>query len=157
MAEMCLAVMTGREEWKLNHRKIHLSNFITIADEALALVVLENNLAEWTAQITNNETSPPKKRRKTKYTGNGVREDGTKKGWSLEGKRRFNDIYDNVEKARAMAMSKDMEEKLMKEWDDEWKKSDKKEKERSNSNEELNEQRMREEEEFVPRNGFDNN
>ena len=87
-AELCIGSVTSTDFWKQNYSRVPLSKFITVADEALTLLILENNVNEWIEQVEEKETeNPSKKRRLTRYTGKGRKIDGTKKGWSLEGKK----------------------------------------------------------------------
>ena len=57
-----------------------------------------------------------KNNRKTKYTHRGQQNDGTRKGWSLEGKKRFKTIFTNIKIERERLTSKEREERLLKEW-----------------------------------------
>ena len=87
---------------------------LTLSDEALLLIVLENNYEEWIDKAKGIEIN--KAKRKTKYTHGGQRNNGTRKGWSLEGRKRFNTIFTNVQVERGRAQSRLREDRLMKEW-----------------------------------------
>lgn len=115
-AEICFPCMVPNQTWKNNHQHVLLSKIVTIADEALALVVLENNFLEWIEIAKGNEID--KKSRKTKYTHGGVNHDGTKKGWTLEGKLRFNCIFDEVQRQRETRTSKQLEARIKAIWYD---------------------------------------
>ena len=154
--ELCVSSVISYESWSLNCTRISLSNFVTMADEALALLILENNVKEWIEQVEKKEgEKPAKKRRLTKYTGMGRKIDGTKKGWSLEGKMRFNAIFDVVQRDRSSETSKQREENMMKDWGGE--RTEKDLRVRAGAVTDNDEQlalemkRMREEDLFVPR------
>ena len=83
IVEICLKPMVSSKHWKLNHKQLEVSGMTTNADEALALLVLENNYKEWIEKAKGNTIDP--KNRLTKYTNQGIRHNGTKKGWSLKG------------------------------------------------------------------------
>ena len=158
-AELCFSNVKTREFWKNNCSRVPVSKFITVADEALTLLILENNCEEWIAQVELKETqNPAKKRRLTRYTGKGRKVDGTKKGWTLEGKKRFNDIFDVIKNQRKLETSTSRESNMMKEWGGaaEEKSLRLRAGATSNKEEEIQKEmdRIREEENFVPRYSF---
>ena len=106
--------MVNAKHWKRNKGVLGVKDLLTISDEALALIVLENNYEEWIDIAKGKEID--KRKRKTKYTHGGQRRDGTKKGWSLEGRKRFNSIFQYIKVEREQAISKDRESKLTVEW-----------------------------------------
>ena len=112
--EICLKQMVSSKHWKLNHKDLEISGMTTNADEALALLVLENNYKEWIEKAKGNTIDP--KNRLTLYTNQGIRHNGTKKGWSMDGLRRFNEIFSKVKLQRAREVSREREKKLMEEW-----------------------------------------
>ena len=115
-AELCFPWMVSKQTWKNNHQHVAISSLITIADEALALLILENNYLEWMELAKGKEID--KDTRLTKYTHGGINSDGTKKGWTLEGKLRFNYIFDATKKERDKRNSKQMEAHIQKIWYD---------------------------------------
>jgi hypothetical protein len=44
---LCLRHTIGVMAWKLKHRKVDISKIFSVSDEALALVILENNAQLW--------------------------------------------------------------------------------------------------------------
>ena len=151
-AELCFPWMVNKQTWKNNHQHVTLSNIITIADEALALVILENNFLEWIELAKGNEID--KKSRLTKYTHGGSNKDGTRKGWTLEGKLRFNKIFDETQVEREKRVSKQMESRIKTMWYNE----DPSNKKKTNSNKEMSteEQDLQlREAQYVPRTDFD--
>jgi len=96
--EMCYPTMVGNQRWKIHHVNRMLKKLVTEADEALAAVILENNFQEWDNLARGMEVD--KENRLTKYTYGGNLPGGTKKGWSLEGKQRFNEMFDAIDRLR---------------------------------------------------------
>ena len=96
--EMCYPTMVGNQRWKIQHVTRMLRTLVTEADEALAAVILENNFQEWDQLARGIELD--KENRMTKYTYGANSTGGTTKGWSLEGKERFNEMFDAIEKLR---------------------------------------------------------
>ena len=47
LAEIALVPMMSKETWKHNGRSVELSTLTTVADEAFALLTMENNVDEW--------------------------------------------------------------------------------------------------------------
>ena len=70
--------MVSSKHWKRNKGELEVSNLLTVSDESLALIVLEDNYEEWIERAMGKELD--KKNRKTKYTHGGHRNDGTRKG-----------------------------------------------------------------------------
>lgn len=157
-AELCFSAMISRQKWNRNHYIVDLSSMVTIADEAFALLTLENNVDEWIDIATKDEDSH-KKGTSTRYTGKGTNNDGTKKGWTLDGKKRFNDLYDAVKRDRSTRYSVELEEWLKAEWMIEATARGGTRNVRGEGGEGIDEEeqnRIREEETFVPRSGFEN-
>ena len=162
-AELCMSSLIGKEFWRQNYSRVELSKYITIADEAIALLILENNVEEWIKQVETKETEKPaKKRRVTRYTGKGRNLDGRKKGWSLEGKERYNKIFDVIEKERKGEKSISREKDLIKDWGGcatekelRWRAIGAANGKEEEIKKEM--ERIREEEKFVPRNSLNCN
>lgn len=169
-AEMCFAATMSNDKWKLNKSSLEMSKLMTVADEALAMLILENNIEEWQKQLEKGEigkknklgpgTTPNRKRSLTRYTSTKNKSNGTRSGWSLDGKKRFNEMYDVVTLARLSAFNKEREQFLKNDW--------MKEESEASMNERVGRVRgttraqreamleaMREEENFQPRSGFD--
>lgn len=107
-AEVCLKSVVKRREWRQNHRRRNLSEFVTKADESLALLVLENNIYGWMDKAEGKvnmmsdvevegdaQASKKRVRLRTEYTDGG-KSKGIKKGWSGEGIKRYNKIMTRV-------------------------------------------------------------
>ena len=149
IVDLCLKNMVSAKHWKTNHSQIEVSGVVTHADEALALLVLENNLEEWIEKAKGNTIE--KDNRLTKYTNLGTRHNGTKKGWSLQGLKRFNEIFKAVKLERQRETSKDREKKLMEEWNESGRRGNR----RSRGGDEMDDLRAAEEEKFVSMSDFD--
>ncbi len=93
---------------------VGIKDLLTLSDESLALIILENNYEEWIDKAKGKAID--KANRKTKYTHGGQRNNGTRKGWSLEGRKRFNMIFKQVKVERERVESRQREDRLMKEW-----------------------------------------
>ena len=156
LCEICFEPMMSREQWKLNHSKIAMSTLLTVSNESFSLLTLENNIEEWMESAVKGQDAV-KRGEKTKYTSVGMNKDGTKKSWSLEGKKRFNEIYDAVVRERASQRSKTREKWLIGEWSKTCKDAGRRNKAGNTEEDNAAElERIREEESFVPRNGFIN-
>ena len=47
LAEIGIVPMIPKETWKRNHTSVEISTLVTVADEAFALLCMENNVYEW--------------------------------------------------------------------------------------------------------------
>ena len=90
--------MVGNQKWKIRHTEGLLRTLITEADEALAAVIFENNFEEWDMLARGLEID--KNKRLTRYTHGGEESGGARKGWSIEGKERYNDMFDAIDRLR---------------------------------------------------------
>ena len=159
LAEIGFAPMIAREEWKRNHTAANISTIMTVADEAFALLTMENNVNEWIKEAVHGKEEVTRGEL-TKYTSQGRNKDGTKKGWTLEGKMRYNEIYDKVVVDRNSATAKAKETWVRTQWRREEMSGGNlvrfngEDEENMEGNTEL--QRRIREEMFVPRNGFVN-
>ena len=96
--ELFYPSIIGKQKWKMNHCHIGIKTLTTVADEALVALLLENNIEEWI--ILANRGTINAMDRKTKYTHGGPGRNGTKKGWSLEGRKRYNTLHGEVKAVR---------------------------------------------------------
>ena len=147
--EMCYPVMVGKQKWKVRHADCLLRSLVTEADEALAAVILENNFEEW--KLLSRGFEIDKDARKTKYTHGGKdNSEGTRKGWSLEGKQRYNHMFDAISRLR---QDQNHGEKLESDMNKIWKNTSRanKRKRTDDINAEEEERRKEKEENFKPR------
>ena len=82
----------------MNHSRVGIKTLTTVADEALVALILENNLEEWLVIVAGGEIQ--KHARLTLYTHGGKSGKATKKGWSLDGRKRYNTIHSEVKEVR---------------------------------------------------------
>ena len=132
-AEVCLKNVVKKREWRLKHRKEVFRKFVTNADEALAMLVLENNVEIWfelanrdsldlkedgrdNVKDDDNSKSTEETRSITAYTNGGAKSDGTKRGWSKDGIKRYNELYRKVKSIREKGEYEKMEEELRVRW-----------------------------------------
>jgi hypothetical protein len=111
LAVLCLRHTVGAMTWKFKHRKSKISEFLTVSDETLALLILENNARLWRdkAYGISSNNSIPKYMMVTK--GGKAR-----KEWSKEGKTRFNSVFAQLKDLRSFPVSKSNEMDLFKHW-----------------------------------------
>ena len=132
-AEVCLKNVVKKRDWRLNHRKEVFRKFVTVADEALGMLVLENNVERW-FELANRDSTGLKEGRDnvngdddnsgsteetrsiTAYTSGGAKGDGTKQGWSRDGIKRYNEMYRKVKSTREKGEYEKMEEELRVRW-----------------------------------------
>ena len=63
----CVARAVGKCKWNKYSQVKHMGNFVTCSDEALAMILLENNLTEWMDKVTHDKTLT-RAEKKTPYT-----------------------------------------------------------------------------------------
>jgi len=115
-----LSRVVGMSIWRKNCAKLPISEMATVSDEAFTLLLLENywegwstkNLDEYKSEVTIDETTNQKKKRKAtwgKFTSGawGSRRFG---GWSKEGLVQFNQLYSQVEEDRKKDNAAEVEE-----------------------------------------------
>lgn len=101
--------------WKEVRRSKKVSEFFTVYDEALAMIILENGIAHWETLLQEEESGVEmidgrkRKHCETLYSS----KNGKGKGWNKAGMKRFGQYVDILEKQRKEIFSKSMEEALM--------------------------------------------
>ena len=111
--EYFILAVVGKIYYKENRCENLLSDFTTVSDEALAILIIENNFDTWWDMAKRNITKDSGVGRK--YT-NGGTSAGTKassrryQGWSADGIKRFNEIFDLVKLNRSLLVAKSFEE-----------------------------------------------
>jgi len=95
--------------FKLKKYDFKISEFVTIADEAFGLVLLENNLKKW-------ETWVVKGKAEAKTVKNKFGQSNTHWASSADTIARYNELYEMVKDARSVATNEDVETKLLDEW-----------------------------------------
>lgn len=93
-AEMFLRSIVHKRDWRLKHCREHIRQFVSVADESLAMLIFGNNVAEWmdccasnrenlstTKEVVEKDGSNPKDKNqkrssmKTVYTHGGINSD----------------------------------------------------------------------------------
>ena len=115
--ELCYPVIVGKQKWKMNHTQIGIKTLTTVADEAFVALVLENNVEEWIILAEGGNINS--KRRKTLYTHGGTDAKGTRRGWSLEGLKRYNIIHKELKEVRNEVNSDIVDMQLKLKWKEE--------------------------------------
>lgn len=111
-----VAPVVGKRKYEKNSIKFLLSRYVTVSDEAFALLVFENNYERWldmgnknnwtTSDVTplystgGNGTQTPKNAEATQGLQDNTSSTSMFQGWSIQGIRRFNALYDLIYKER---------------------------------------------------------
>ena len=106
--------MGAKNRWKEGRSNKTVSNLFTVADEALTILVLENNAKEWLEVV--EDPAYERKRGDTKYTDTAffpkqtrqgtnskrkvARKAKINRGWNASGLRRYNKLYAQTRKNR---------------------------------------------------------
>ena len=153
LCEIGFEPMISRETWKMNRGEVNVGNLLTVADETFALLTMENNINEWMHIEVHGKDSITRGEL-TRYISQGSNSDGTKKGWTLEGKKRFNELYDAVVLKRGTQVSEMKEVWAKNEWKKEMSNKRRRQTIGENEGDDDAAQAQIEEETFVPKNGF---
>lgn len=108
--ELFFPFVVGKLRWKMNHQHVSVRILVTVADEALVRLILENNVEEW-VEIARGKTID-KNKRLTRYTHGGTGGKGTKKGWSMKGKKRYNTLHKEIKRFRQTEEQKTIDDEL---------------------------------------------
>ena len=137
--------------WKTQCGRAKISQFVTVWDEAFAIVAVESNMKLWLHQAAGLDKAEEKGMELYVVRGKKKRGAKVRIGWTMEGKKRYNVICDELEVIRNNAESVKKEEIFMKKYAGDVGDS------ASNSDTESDdawEREQREIEEFEPRGGF---
>ena len=122
--ELFVIPLVERSKWRPNYTIKTFSNIVSVSDEAFGILVMENNIDDWIAELTPTEEGKEKHKRGSlcKYTKsltrNGRLNDGllNNRGWNIEGRERYNDIFDVVKQQRTELDSMEKERYMLEEW-----------------------------------------
>ena len=118
--DVCFTPVVLKETFKRNKKNVLLGEYLTVYDEAFALVVMENNIEAWIAEALNWGVKTKEMEDMKKYYNKGSSKSRSvgamKRTWSIKGKKRFNDILEELEKQRNETESKEKEEWLKEIW-----------------------------------------
>lgn len=99
-----------KSSWRLGRNKTFVSQLFTKYDEALALLILENNCAGITDIVEG--VAADKKTIKTRYTCRGFKKSDGGRGWTEEGMMRFSELAEIVESSRRHGLRADIERRI---------------------------------------------
>ena len=111
--EYFVSAVIGRKRYKQNRCDNHLSKYVTPSDEALAIILFDNNIDTWMDQAKHNLTKSGEV--KPKYTNGGsskgeVASSRKYQGWSEEGLKKFNELHGMIKRDRASPHARQFEE-----------------------------------------------
>mgnify|MGYP000258516759 FL=1 len=107
---ICLTHFTASYNWRYNASSLAISKIFTSSDEALCILLLENNAADYVV-MNREQRKINRKEAKPKWTKVECA-DKKFRGWDRRGIRRFNFIVNTIQRNRQSTVSLDMEEKL---------------------------------------------
>jgi len=151
-AELFLKETVDKSVVKANEVTKELSTYVTVWDEAFALLTVESNMKMWLTQVAGIPIDKEKGMELYVISGKAAKGKNTKIGWTLEGKKRYNDICRGVTAEREKEASKQKERWLLKQWAEEKDKNGRKRKRVEDI--EAWEKEKKELEEFDPLGGF---
>ena len=110
LVSFCLIHFTTSFNWRYNAYSVVISELFTPSDEALCILLLENNAADY-VKMHDEQRKINRKESKPKWTK--VESSDKKfKGWDRRGIRRFNVIVKAITTNRQLTVSQNMEHKL---------------------------------------------
>ena len=104
----CFKAPLMRQAWEYDSKLKCVSTFVTIYDEALTYLVIENNLLLWDEMNTRGIKSRDCAIG-TKYTS----DRGKNIGWSAAGMKRFNTLYRGIKGQREKGLGYEVEKKVL--------------------------------------------
>ena len=92
--------VVGVKHWLTNFRKSPLSNFVSVSDEAFALVNYENNLLRWQDMFGREDLKRSKVKAAWTNSGDSIKDGKSKRfhGWAKDGITQYNINYKAVRK-----------------------------------------------------------
>ena len=112
--EYFIAPVVGKIFYKENRCDRLMSDYISVSDEAFAILIFENNYDTWCDMVKRNNTKLSTVIRKYTNGGSssGKNSSSTRRyqGWNSEGIKRFNDLFDLVKEDRESPHAKPFEE-----------------------------------------------
>ena len=114
--ESYVSIVVGKTEFRRKSKHMLLSSFVTISDEAFALLTIKNNEHVWPIKYINSvkkdgdilEEEP-----KTKYTNRRRVSGSSRDGWTCEGMQQFLTYYRLVEANRKTDIGKEFEKNYL--------------------------------------------
>ena len=99
--------IVGRVKWKKHYKHCLINTFVTVSDEALTLLALDNSECVWKAQALDNDITPS-----PKFTCNRAHR-RAQDGWSYEGRKKFNEYFDLIIQNRTMKERQNFEHQFL--------------------------------------------
>ena len=142
--ETYVPLVVGRNYFKKMMKKVPVSKFVTVSDEAFALLILKNNEYVWPEKYKNllkkrkdsaeegaadrgdgndedevddNEERGEERGRECihpRYTNRRRVEGHSREGWTSEGMEKFNEYYGKIQRDRRSASGEKVEEEFLK-------------------------------------------
>ena len=112
-----VSAVIGKMNYKKKSCSIVLLKYATVSDEAIALLILENNYETWMDMALTGNTKTSKVLQKETNGGKSQGKVATSqhnRGWSDEGLCQFNELFDLVQKNRETPFAKEYEENFRK-------------------------------------------
>ena len=116
--DTCLVHMVPRVTWNKNHMNETLTKLFSIADEAFAMLVLENIAPDLQSDILRSAQGRlvwgDRKNAKPKFTKGGRDSQGKMRGWRYEGIVRYNELVRDVIEWRKRKELREFTEQVLK-------------------------------------------
>jgi hypothetical protein len=110
--DYCLNVFVSSQTWRYKAYNTPISKIFTPSDEAMAMLLLDNNARDLYMVHDRGQTLP-RKESYTKYTKPEKDSQERFQGWSKLGIQRYNELHQIVVIQRAQEASKDKEDSLL--------------------------------------------
>ena len=91
-----VSVVVGKNDFKTNSKYKKLSSFVTVSDEAFALLTIKNNEEVWPVKVNNSmlgNSEEHQEEPKTRYTNRRRLIGSPRDGWTKEGMKKFKEYY----------------------------------------------------------------
>ena len=107
-----VSVVVGKIDFKRKSKIMPISSFVTVSDEAFALLTLKNNEKVWPVKFYNSNLSEGEielEEPKTRYTNRRRLSGSARDGWTHEGMKQFMNYYELVDRNRNSEEGKECE------------------------------------------------
>ena len=112
--EYCLIHSISSMDWRTKCYNTTVSKMFTVADEAMAILLLENN-AKDLRLIKDKRRKLPRKQQNSKFTKIDKEGDSGEsfQGWHKKGIKRYNELFKIIKESRKLRSSMELENKLL--------------------------------------------
>jgi len=107
-----VSVVVGKNEFKRKSKIMKLSSFVTVSDEAFALLTIKNNEEVWPVKVNNSMLEvgePQEEEPKTRFTNRRRLCGNSRDGWTKAGLKQFVDYYRLVIESRRSELGQEFE------------------------------------------------